>query len=147
MLGYVLDSVHNEYVCGDQGTWEVTEATSDTGVWVTHQGRDVTSPKCGPVTCDQPPMVDHSVLELVNGSTGLHSLLVYTCEAGYYDQQYPQSITVSTCQSDSTWSEVNLRLVEKQLETRLPASRSSSVRPKGCFLCCHPKVKGGGSVI
>ena len=116
MLGYVLDSVHNEYVCGDQGTWEVTEATSDTGVWVTHQGRDVTSPKCGPVTCDQPPMVDHSVLELVNGSTGLHSLLVYTCEAGYYDQQYPQSITVSTCQSDSTWSEVNLRLVEKQLE-------------------------------
>ena len=28
--------------------------------------------------------------------------------------------------------------------TRLPASRSSSIGPKGCFLFLHPKVKGVG---
>ena len=31
--------------------------------------------------------------------------------------------------------------------TRLPASRSSSVGPEGCFSFCHPQIKGGGSVI
>ena len=30
-----------------------------------------------------------------------------------------------------------------QLQTRLPASRSSSVGPEGRFSFCHPKVKGG----
>ena len=38
------------------------------------------------------------------------------------------------------------QLTELTLEskTRLPASRSSSVGPEGCFSFCHPKVKGGG---
>ena len=30
------------------------------------------------------------------------------------------------------------------IKTRLPASRSSSIGPKGCFSFLHPKVKGGG---
>ena len=32
------------------------------------------------------------------------------------------------------------------LKTRLPALRSSSVGPEGCFLFFHPKVKGGEGV-
>ena len=36
---------------------------------------------------------------------------VYTCEAGYYDQQHPDSVTVSQCQQDASWSPVSLRCV------------------------------------
>ena len=34
--------------------------------------------------------------------------------------------------------------IDKRIKTRLPAPRSSSIGPKGCFLFLHPKVKGGG---
>ena len=53
--------------------------------------------------------MDHAVLELLNSSTGLGSLLVYSCEAGYYDQQQGDSVTVSQCQANSLWSPVTLR--------------------------------------
>ena len=92
----------------------------------------MTSPRgphiCEPVTCEAPPVVDHAVLELLNSSTGLGSLLVYrctvccccccyyycycyyfSCEAGYYDQQQGDSVTVSQCQASSLWSPVTLR--------------------------------------
>ena len=36
---------------------------------------------------------------------------VYTCGAGYYDQQHPDSVTVSQCQQDASWSPVSLRCV------------------------------------
>ena len=83
------------------------------GVWITHQGSDVSVPRCQPISCDEPPLVEHAVMELVNGSTGLHMLLVYSCEAGYYDQMSPQSVSVSQCQTDQTWSPVNLRFVKR----------------------------------
>ena len=48
--------------------------------------------------------------------------------------------------SQDFWERINslwLCLFISTIETRLPASRSSSIRPKGCFLFLHPKVKGG----
>lgn len=111
--GYRLDTANGDMMCGDQGTWVSDHDGGDqvSGVWVTHQGSDGSSPRCVPITCDEPPMVDHAVLELVNGSTNLNTLLLYTCEAGYYDQLFPQSITVSRCQSDSTWTPVSLSCI------------------------------------
>ena len=68
-------------MCGPEGVWqpEVAEAEG-AGVRVTHQGSDVAAPLprvlvCEPVTCPDPPRVSHAVLELVNGSATLHSLL------------------------------------------------------------------------
>ena len=114
--GYRLaDTGHTELmVCGESGEWgPETRRDPGSGVRVTHQGSDVTSPRgphiCEPVTCEQPPRVEHAVLELLNSSTGLGSLLVYSCEAGFYDQQQGDSVTVSQCQANSIWSPVTLR--------------------------------------
>ena len=74
-------SLGSSLVCGPEGVWqpEVGEAAG-AGVRVTHQGSDVAAPLprvlvCEPVTCPDPPRVSHAVLELVNGSATLHSLL------------------------------------------------------------------------
>ena len=81
MTSYRLaDTGHTELmVCGDKGDWEAE--AEGAGVRVSHQGSDVTAPRgphiCQPVTCEAPPVVDHAVLELLNSSTGLGSLLVY----------------------------------------------------------------------
>ena len=114
--GYRLaDTRHSErLVCGEAGEWVEQWAgeSRGPGVRVTHQGSDVTAPGprvCAPVSCDAPPLVEHAVLELLNSSTGLGALLVYSCEAGYYDQQQGDSVTVAQCQSDALWSPVTLR--------------------------------------
>ena len=50
------------------------------------------------------------------------------------------------CQVKSTIVPSSFNYLISRIRTRLPASRSSSVGPEGCFSFCHPKVKGGGEV-
>ena len=110
--GYSLDSAGLDRArCGEGGVWE-TDRRGEEGVRVSHQGTTVTpAPRCLPVSCDSPPMVHHTVLDLINGSTGLGSLLVYQCEPGYMDLRHPGGLTVSQCQPDTTWSPVNITCV------------------------------------
>ena len=113
--GYRLASTgHTELmVCGGRGEWEPEVEAGGEGVVVTPRGSDVTAPRgphvCEPVSCGPPPSVEHAVLELLNSTTGLGALLVYSCEAGFYDQQQGDSVTVSQCQASQLWTPVTLR--------------------------------------
>ena len=96
--GYILDSAGLDRAkCGEGGVWE-TDRQGEEGVRISHQGTTVTpAPRCLPVSCDNPPLVHHTVLDLINGTTGLGSLLVYQCEPGYMDLSHPGGLTVSQC--------------------------------------------------
>ena len=112
--GYTLDTAAlTRAVCGEGGAWQTDRrGEGEGGVWVSHQGTTVTpAPRCLPLSCSSPPLLEHTVLELLNETAGPGSLLVYQCEAGYRDLSYPGGVTVSQCQTDTTWSPVNITCV------------------------------------
>ena len=41
------------------------------------------APRCRPISCGDPPMLPHSAVALLNGSTQWKSLAVYSCLPGY----------------------------------------------------------------
>ena len=110
--GYTLDrSALTRAVCGEGGVWEA-DTREEEGVVVSHQGTTTApAPRCLPLSCSSPPRVEHALMDLLNQTAGLGSLLVYQCETGYRDLSYPGGVSVSQCQTDTTWSPVNITCV------------------------------------
>jgi hypothetical protein len=52
-------------VCGRSGEWEGP------------------SPLCHPITCGQPPLVENTLVDLLNSSTSWLSLAQFSCKPGY----------------------------------------------------------------
>jgi len=52
-------------VCGSSGEWEGG------------------SPLCHPITCGQPPLVENTLVDLLNSSTTWLSLALFSCKMGY----------------------------------------------------------------
>ena len=112
--GYSLDrTALTRAVCGEAGVWETDRRGEEEegGVLVSHQGTTLTpAPRCLPVSCPSPPRLENTVVDLLNSSAGLGSLLVYGCQAGYRDSSEGWGgVRISRCQADTTWSPVNLR--------------------------------------
>lgn len=106
--GYRITDAVSEMVCGEEGTW-IRKSSSEDAKSKHLATTAASTPSCAPQPCVDPPPVEHAVMELINGSMNFNSLLVYSCEAGYYDQDYPHSATLSQCQANMKWSPVSLR--------------------------------------
>ena len=114
--GYSLDQTAlTRAVCGEAGLWETDRRGEEEGggVMVSHQGTTLTpAPRCLPLSCHSPPRVENTVMDLLNSTAGLGSLLVYGCQAGYRDSTEGWGgVRVSQCQADTTWSPVNISCV------------------------------------
>ena len=114
--GYSLDrTALTRAVCGEAGVWETDRRGEEGGGGgvVSHQGTTVTpAPRCLPLSCHSPPRVENSLVELLNDTAGLGSLLVYGCQPGYRDiSQAGGGVRISQCQADTTWSPVNISCV------------------------------------
>ena len=93
-------------VCGSSGEWEGG------------------SPLCHPITCGQPPLVENTLVDLLNSSTTWLSLALFSCKPGYSNsipgRQMRQfyysilyclenySILVSDCSTDGSWTPPHL---------------------------------------
>ena len=84
--GYLLHAETDHDVCAEDGTWQ----SSSSG-----------DRSCEHITCQHPPEVDNSHIELLNETLTVGSVILYTCQHSYYSD-------VATCLRDGSWSRINL---------------------------------------
>ena len=85
--GYMLWG-DTDSLCGDDGEWHSVHNIGDMST-------------CDLVTCQHPPDVDHSHMELLNDTLTWGAVIVYTC-------QHISVSATTTCQIDGSWSELSL---------------------------------------
>ena len=82
-----MSNFRGSYVFGSRATYHCnpgfilwgnsTRLCDSTGQWTGQ------APRCSPISCGDPPMLPHSAVALLNGSTQWKSLAVYSCLPGY----------------------------------------------------------------
>ena len=82
-----VSNFRGSYVYGSRATYHCnpgfilwgnsTRLCDSSGQWTGQ------APNCRPISCGDPPMLPHSAVALLNGSTMWKSLAVYSCLPGY----------------------------------------------------------------
>lgn len=70
-------------------------------------------PSCKPITCGNPPQLDNSVVDLMNGSTTWLSVARYSCLPGFYIQRprVNSSFLLTVCTKFGVWEQMDMKCV------------------------------------
>jgi len=110
-----VSNFRGSYVFGSRATYHCnpgfilwgnsTRLCDSTGQWTG------LAPRCRPISCGDPPMLPHSAVALLNGSTQWKSLAVYSCLPGYTTLSSTDPRSESICQENGSWSLVDLSCI------------------------------------
>jgi len=103
-----VSNFRGSYVYGSRATYHCnpgfilwgnsTRLCDSSGQWTGQ------APNCRPISCGDPPMLPHSAVALLNGSTMWKSLAVYSCLPGYKTLKSTKTQSESICQENGSWS-------------------------------------------